>query len=138
MRSGVRIQNHKSEKRTTAVVNGVRPRETDTKRTATSFSMYSLCLCSKTRLTFYRRPSATPFFLKKDWLEAFRVHLAKKHPRLDVKPAPHTASMSVAPCSSRPPMQERGVELSEAQHRRIAELAASTSSISPSSSKCAP
>ncbi|MGZ4862775.1 MAG: vWA domain-containing protein, partial [Halobacteriota archaeon] len=58
-----------------------------------------------------------------DWLDALFVHLTKKHSRLGAKALPQAASEPAASSKSIASRQEGGVELSEAQHRQIAELA---------------
>jgi uncharacterized protein YegL len=71
-----------------------------------------------------KTPKRYAVFAQEDWFDLLLAHLAKKHPQFDTKEAPHATSMPAAPCSSKTPSHEGGVELSEAQHRRIAELAA--------------
>ena len=71
-----------------------------------------------------RTPERYAVFAEKDWLDALLVHLTKKHPRLGAKAVLHAASEPAASGRSITSSQEGGVELSEAQHRQIAELAA--------------
>jgi Mg-chelatase subunit ChlD len=64
------------------------------------------------------QPKRYAIFPKKNWLEALRTHLAKKRIRLDEGAVP---GASARPQAS---MQAQDAELSEAQQKRIAQLAA--------------
>jgi Mg-chelatase subunit ChlD len=65
------------------------------------------------------QPNRYAIFPKKDWLEALRAHLAKKRVRLDEGAVPGVSSVRLQAS-----VQAQDAELSEAQQKRIAQLAA--------------
>ena len=71
-----------------------------------------------------QKPERYAVFAEKDWLDALIVHLTEKRARLGAKAVLRAASEHAVSSRSRTSSQERGVELSEVQHRQIAELAA--------------
>ena len=71
-----------------------------------------------------RTPERFAVFAEKEWFDALSVHLTEKRARQGAKAVPHADSEPAASSRSIPPSQEGGVELSEAQHRQVAELAA--------------